>query len=130
MLRPEVIRDLRLTRHGLRMVPCEPGLQAAFEDGTIAPWWTDHDRAVAEFAKLSATDAAAVNPPPPPGAAPGGGPRFAAVSRFPACLGRPRTPRRRSRGAGGREPKAFGGLLRRSASRSVSGRTMTGAGPA
>jgi phytoene dehydrogenase-like protein len=59
MLRPEVIRDLRLPRHGLRMVPCEPGLQVAFEDGTIVPWWTDHDRAVAEFARISATDAAA-----------------------------------------------------------------------
>src|SRR5216117_3812182 len=42
MLRPEVIRDLQLERHGLRMVPCEPGLQAAFEDGTVLPWWTDH----------------------------------------------------------------------------------------
>jgi phytoene dehydrogenase-like protein len=59
MLRPEVIRDLRLPRHGVRMVPCEPGLQVAFEDGTIVPWWTDHDRAVAEFARISATDAAA-----------------------------------------------------------------------
>ncbi len=46
MLRPEVIRDLRLERHGLRMVPCEPGLQAAFEDGTVVPWWSDHERAV------------------------------------------------------------------------------------
>src|SRR5215211_1617324 len=60
MLRPEVIRDLALARHGLRMVPCEPGLQAAFEDGTVVPWWTDHDRAVAEFAEtISAEDAAA-----------------------------------------------------------------------
>ena len=47
MLRPEVIRDLDLERHGLRMVPCEPGLQAAFEDGTVLPWWTDHERTVA-----------------------------------------------------------------------------------
>ena len=49
MLRPEVIRDLDLARHGLRMVPCEPGLQVAFEDGTVLPWWTEHERAVAEF---------------------------------------------------------------------------------
>ena len=27
MLRPEVIRDLRLREHGLRMVPCEPALR-------------------------------------------------------------------------------------------------------
>jgi phytoene dehydrogenase-like protein len=59
MLRPEVIRDLGLERHGLRMVPCEPGLQVAFEDGTIVPWWTDHDRAVDEFARtVSREDAA------------------------------------------------------------------------
>jgi phytoene dehydrogenase-like protein len=58
MLRPEVIRDLGLERHGLRMVPCEPGLQAAFEDGTVVPWWTDHGRAVEEFAtSISKTDA-------------------------------------------------------------------------
>ena len=60
MLRPEVIRDLGLARHGLRMVPCEPGLQVAFEDGTVVPWWSDHDRAVAEFASsISIADAAA-----------------------------------------------------------------------
>ena len=60
MLRPEVIRDLDLARHGLRMVPCEPGLQVAFEDGSVLPWWSDHDRAVREFAtSISAEDAAA-----------------------------------------------------------------------
>jgi phytoene dehydrogenase-like protein len=57
MLRPEVIRDLRLADHGLRMVACEPGVQSAFEDGTVVPWWTDHDRTLAEFAKLSPKDA-------------------------------------------------------------------------
>jgi phytoene dehydrogenase-like protein len=57
MLRPEVIRDLDLERHGLRMVPCEPGLQAAFEDGTMLPWWTDHDRTVAEWSRVSEADA-------------------------------------------------------------------------
>jgi phytoene dehydrogenase-like protein len=60
MLRPEVIRDLRLERHGLRMIPCEPGLQAAFEDGTVVPWWSDHDRAVKEFAS-STSEADAVS---------------------------------------------------------------------
>ena len=60
MLRPEVIRDLALARHGLRMIPCEPGVQVAFEDGTVVPWWTDHERAVAEFARsISPADAAA-----------------------------------------------------------------------
>jgi len=58
MLRPEVIRDLQLARHGLRMVPCEPGLQAAFEDRTVLPWWTDHARTVAEWSRISRADAA------------------------------------------------------------------------
>lgn len=58
MLRPEVIRDLRLDQHGLRMVACEPGLQGVFEDGTVIPWWTEHERTVQEWAKISPADAA------------------------------------------------------------------------
>src|SRR5207344_234277 len=57
MLRPEVIRDLQLGRHGLHMVPCEPGLQVVFEDGTVVPWWTEHERTVKEWSKISAADA-------------------------------------------------------------------------
>jgi phytoene dehydrogenase-like protein len=58
MLRPEVIRDLRLGAHGLKMVACEPGLQSVFEDGTVIPWWTDHERTVAEWSRVSPADAA------------------------------------------------------------------------
>jgi phytoene dehydrogenase-like protein len=59
MLRPEVIRDLRLESRGLRMVACQPGLQAVFEDGSVVPWWTDHERAIQEFAtSISPVDAA------------------------------------------------------------------------
>src|ERR1051325_4418352 len=57
MLRPEVIRDLELGRRGLRMVACEPGLQAVFEDGTVLPWWTEHERTVAEWSRVSQADA-------------------------------------------------------------------------
>ena len=60
MLRPEIVRDLGLAEHGLRMVPCEPGLQVAFEDGTVLPWWSDaraHGRG--DRAEISAHDAAA-----------------------------------------------------------------------
>jgi phytoene dehydrogenase-like protein len=57
MLRPEVIRDLRLGQHGLRMVPCDPALQVPFPDGQVVPWWADHDRVVAEFSKISVRDA-------------------------------------------------------------------------
>ena len=57
MLRPTIIRDLSLGAHGLRMVPCDPGLLVPFPDGQVVPWWADRDRAVAEFRKLSPRDA-------------------------------------------------------------------------
>src|SRR5499425_3868883 len=49
MLRPEVIRDLRLAEYGLRMVPCDPALQVPFPDGQVVSWWADRDRVVAEL---------------------------------------------------------------------------------
>ena len=58
MLRPEVIRDLDLTHHGLRMVPCDPALQVPFPDGQLVPWWADRERTVEELKKISARDAA------------------------------------------------------------------------
>ncbi len=57
MLRPEVIQDLHLADHGLRMVPCDPSIQVPFPDGHVLPWWANRDRAKAEFAKVSAKDA-------------------------------------------------------------------------
>jgi phytoene dehydrogenase-like protein len=57
MLRPEVIRDLRLGKHGLHMAPCDPSLQVPFPDGSVVPWWAQRDRAAAEFSKISAKDA-------------------------------------------------------------------------
>src|SRR5208337_3613473 len=57
MLRPEVIRELRLADFGLRMVPCDPGLQVPFPDGQVMPWWANRERAVAEFRKISPRDA-------------------------------------------------------------------------
>lgn len=44
MLRPEVIRDLELGRHGLRMVAAEPTVQAVTPDRTILTWWSDRER--------------------------------------------------------------------------------------
>lgn len=44
MLRPEVIRDLALDRHGLRMVAAEPTVQAVTPDGRALAWWSDHAR--------------------------------------------------------------------------------------
>ena len=57
MLRPEIIRDLRLASYGLHMVPCDPALQVPFLDGKVVPWWADRDRTVAELSKLSVNDA-------------------------------------------------------------------------
>jgi phytoene dehydrogenase-like protein len=57
MLRPEIIADLSLAEHGLRMVPCDPAIQVAFPDGCVVPWWAERERAVDEFRKHSAKDA-------------------------------------------------------------------------
>src|SRR5438045_4034167 len=57
MLRPEVIRDLELESHGLRMVPCDPALQVPFPDGQVVPWWADRERVVTELKKISEKDA-------------------------------------------------------------------------
>jgi phytoene dehydrogenase-like protein len=58
MLRPEVISELGLAEHGLRMVPCDPAIQVPFPDGHVVPWWVDRERACAEFSKISTKDAA------------------------------------------------------------------------
>src|SRR5271170_5831905 len=58
MLRPEVIAELRLADHGLRMIPCDPAIQVPFPDGHVVPWWVDRERARQEFSKISAKDAA------------------------------------------------------------------------
>src|SRR5271155_6258166 len=58
MLRPEVISELQLASHGLRMVRCDPAIQVPFPDGHVVPWWVDRERAKAEFGKISTKDAA------------------------------------------------------------------------
>src|SRR5258707_8072343 len=57
MLRPEVIRDLKLAEHGLRMVPCDPALQVPFPDGQLVSWWANRERVVTELRKISPKDA-------------------------------------------------------------------------
>src|SRR6202163_2739384 len=57
MLRPEVIRDLHLADHGLRMVPCDPALQVPFPDGQVVSWWANRDQVVQELRKISPKDA-------------------------------------------------------------------------
>ena len=58
MLRPEVISDLKLADHGLRMIPCDPAIQVPFPDGHLVSWWADRERARDEFARISTRDAA------------------------------------------------------------------------
>jgi phytoene dehydrogenase-like protein len=57
MLRPEVIRDLQLAKHGLRVVPCDPALQVPFPDGQLVSWWANRDQVVEELRKISVKDA-------------------------------------------------------------------------
>src|SRR5580700_4454635 len=58
MLRPEVISELHLADHGLRMIPCDPAIQVPFPDGHVVPWWADRERARQEFSTISTKDAA------------------------------------------------------------------------
>ncbi|MGH9430096.1 MAG: phytoene desaturase family protein [Terriglobia bacterium] len=57
MLRPTVVRDLQLKRHGLRMVPCDPFLQIALPEGRVVPWWADPKRRKDELRSHSPADA-------------------------------------------------------------------------
>ena len=57
MLRPEVIRELELESHGLRMVPCDPALFVPFLDGSHLAWWSDPARTLQGIRRLSERDA-------------------------------------------------------------------------
>jgi phytoene dehydrogenase-like protein len=57
MLRPEVIRDLHLEAHGLRMVPCSPALLVPFADRTALAWWPARERTLAELRRVCPADA-------------------------------------------------------------------------
>jgi phytoene dehydrogenase-like protein len=59
MLRPEVIRELKLGQHGLRMIPCEPAVQVALDDGEVLAAWGDADQTAAEIGRFSAADSRA-----------------------------------------------------------------------
>ena len=56
MLRPEVIRDLKLADYGLRMVACEPGVQTVMPDGQVISWWSDRERMRAHLATIAPRD--------------------------------------------------------------------------
>ncbi len=56
MLRPTIIRDLKLGSYGLRMVACDPGVQAAFDDGTVVGWWSDEGLMRNELTRFAPND--------------------------------------------------------------------------
>ena len=56
MLRPEIIRDLQLDRHGLRMVAAEPTVQAVTPDRTVLAWWSDRARMRESLMRVAPAD--------------------------------------------------------------------------
>lgn len=56
MLRPEVIRDLKLAHYGLKMVACNPGVQTALPDGRVVSWWSDKKKMTAGMQEFAPQD--------------------------------------------------------------------------
>ena len=59
MMRPEVIRDLGLTRYGLEMTPCDPLQFVPARNGNALYYWQDARRTAAGIERISARDARA-----------------------------------------------------------------------
>src|SRR5437762_3934507 len=59
LLRPEIIRDLDLKRHGFEMLPRSPSSFTPFPDGRYLMMGPDRDMTLREIAKFSAKDAEA-----------------------------------------------------------------------
>lgn len=56
MLRPEVIRDLKLADYGLQMLACSPTVQTALPDGRVVSWWSDKERMTAGMREFAPDD--------------------------------------------------------------------------
>jgi phytoene dehydrogenase-like protein len=57
-LRADVVRDMQLSRHGLRLITPEVAVTALSPDGRALPLYADSAKAAAEISKFSAKDAA------------------------------------------------------------------------
>src|SRR5947209_305353 len=57
LLRPEIIRDLELKKHGFEMIPRSPSSFTPFPDGRYLMMGPDHDMTRREIAKFSTKDA-------------------------------------------------------------------------
>jgi len=58
-LSPKVASDLKLTEHGLQILPADPLIVSLLDDGKNLTLWHDTDRTVQEIARFSASDARA-----------------------------------------------------------------------
>jgi len=56
MLRPTIIKDLKLASYGLKMIACDPGVQAVFDDGDVVGWWSDEQQMRAELTRFAPGD--------------------------------------------------------------------------
>ncbi len=59
LLRPEIVRDLNLARHGFQQLPLDPTITAVGEDGKVLRLWRDVAKSQQEIAKHSKGDAEA-----------------------------------------------------------------------
>src|SRR5918999_2843050 len=59
LLRPEIIRDLELKKHGFQMIPRSPSSFTPFPDGRSLMMGPDRDMTTREVGKFSARDAEA-----------------------------------------------------------------------
>lgn len=57
-LRPDVVRDMQLEKHGLKLISPEIGVAALSPDGRALSFYHDTNRTTQEIAKFSARDAA------------------------------------------------------------------------
>ncbi|TGS71762.1 NAD(P)/FAD-dependent oxidoreductase [Mesorhizobium sp. M3A.F.Ca.ET.201.01.1.1] len=57
VLRPQIIRDLELSKFGLEMYAPDPQMFAVFDDATHVFAWQDVDKTLSEFARHSKEDA-------------------------------------------------------------------------
>src|SRR5580765_7228160 len=53
MLLPQVVRDLGLGSHGLRMVPCDPSVQVSTWDGSALRLWLDEEKTASGIRNFS-----------------------------------------------------------------------------
>ena len=59
LLRPAIVRELELVRHGFELIPFDPAICIPLPDGRSIRLWADHERTLKEIAAFSPKDARA-----------------------------------------------------------------------